>query len=567
MPGFNALVRGSALTRRRLAALLGATTALAGLPRPGVAADPGDRVRKLVLLSAPQSSDPQEFQAASLIAAIWKQLGLELEVRPMPRQQLSDLVWNQREKWDMTMWRMIGRPERSDPDELVSSLFNSQLVATGYDFIGYVNAGYDKVAEAQRQELDRDKRQILVREAQDLINHDQPYIFLVFPKNNYGFLNTVWKPESFVEQGGIGIRCFWSFLAAEPVGETKDMIVNSSESLVALNPLYIGGAVDSWAAELVWDRLMRIGPDGTATPWSAEKAEWRDNTTLDVTLRPGQMWHDGQPVTVDDVVFSFQAPAGTMAPMYKPFVTNIADVSALDDKVVRFKLKAPNAGFLVTSLGKVNLTPKHIWEPLLKDLAAKGQTAEQYQEPAPIGSGPFRLARFNLSEEVVLEGNTKHWRAPKMSRWIMRVVTNNDAALGMLRRGELNFLADYRGDPRLLLDLAKQDPSVSVVSTTDMGFRFLAPNERRPPFNDPQFRRALSAATNRPMLAAAAWQGFAVPANSMIAPSLSFWAKPGIDNVKFDISEAKKILADAGYSVVDGHLHYPPGMKETISGS
>jgi peptide/nickel transport system substrate-binding protein len=95
----------------------------------------------------------------------------------------------------------------------------------------------------------------------------------------------------------------------------------------------------------------------------------------------------------------------------------------------------------------------------------------------------------------------------------------------------------------------------------------VAPNGRRPPFNDVAFRRALSLATNRQLLAAAAWNGFAIPANSMVAPSLKFWAKPGIDNLKVDMTEAKKLLADAGYTVVDGHLHYPPGVKETLAGS
>jgi peptide/nickel transport system substrate-binding protein len=198
---------------------------------------------------------------------------------------------------------------------------------------------------------------------------------------------------------------------------------------------------------------------------------------------------------------------------------------------------------------------------------AKGQSAEQYQEPKPIGSGPFRMVSFNLQDQVVLEANEKHWAAPKMARWILRVVTNNDAALGMLQRGEINFLTDYRGDPKVLVDMAKQDAAIQVVSTTDMGFRFLAPNGRRPPFNDPTFRRALSSATNRQMLAAAAWNGFAIPANSMVAPSLTFWAKPGINDLKVDMGEAKKLLTDAGYTVVDGHLHYPPGVKETLTGS
>jgi peptide/nickel transport system substrate-binding protein len=551
------------VSRRVFLAGVGAASVL-----PVAAADPGDRVRKLVMLSAPQSSDPQEFQAAQLLAQAWRQLGLEIEVRPLPRPQLADIVWNQRDKWDMSMWRMVGRPERSDPDELVYSLFHSSTVNGGYDFVTYINKDYDRAAEAEREEIDPQKRQAYMYQAQDIVNRDQPYIFLVYPKNVFAYSSKVWKPATMVEQSGIGIRCFWTFIHAEPAGAQTDMIVNAAEALVALNPLYIGGAVDSWMTELVWDRLMRVGPDGLPIPWSAQTVEWANPTTLDVTLRPGQTWHDGEPLTVEDVVFSLQAPAnGNFSPMYKPFVANIAEVAATGDNTVRIRLKTPNAGFLTASLAKLNLVPKHIWGPLMASQMAKGQTAEQYQEQKPIGSGPFRMVSFNLQDQVVLAANDKHWAAPKMARWILRVVTNNDAALGMLQRGEINFLADYRGDPKVLADLAKQDPSIQVVATTDMGFRFLAPNGRRPPFNDPAFRRALSSATNRQLLAAAAWNGFAIPANSMVAPSLKFWARPGINDLKVDMSEAKKELTDAGYTLVDGHLHYPPGVKETLAGS
>src|SRR5207302_8696440 len=157
-----------------------------------------------------------------------------------------------------------------------------------------------------------------------------PYTFLVNPKSIYAFNNQVWDPATIVEQKGIGIKNFWTFDGAAPKGAQKDMVLNAQDPVQAINPLYISGKVDSWITELIWDRLVRIGPDGLPRPWAAGAYKWLTPTTIDVTLRPGMRWHDGTPVTADDVIFSFTAPKGGKVPMYRPFVANIADIKKLN---------------------------------------------------------------------------------------------------------------------------------------------------------------------------------------------------------------------------------------------
>ncbi len=530
-----------------------------------VALAQGGPVRQLTLLTRPQAAAPQEFQSAQLVAQEWQKLGLDVKVQAMPWEQLADRVWYDRNNWDMTAWQMVGRPERGDPDEILFNLFHSSTAESGYNFIGYDNAQYDQVAEAQRQETDRDARQQLVYQAQSILNQTQPYLFMVYPKSTYAFRSDVWNPDTVVEQSGIGIKNFWTFVGAEPVSDQKDMILDSADVVQSINPLYISGAVDSWLTELIWDRLLRVGPDGLPQPWAAESFEWKSDTVIDVTLRSGMTWHDGQPVTVDDVVFSFNAPMGEEAPMYKPFVSNIANVEAIDDSTVEFTLQQPSAAFLMTTLAKVNIIPKHVWEPILSDLSAKGENAETYQEAMPIGSGPFKFVSWRASEEVVLEANTDHFSAPKMNRWILRIVPNAEAALGMLRRGEINFLSDYAGDPKVLEQTAAGAP-IQVVSSTDIGFRFIGFNERRVPFGDAAFRRALSLSINRNLIAQAAYNGFAVPADSPVSVALAFWHDPATDELTTGTDVAKKILEDAGYTWDNkGALHYPEGVSDPLA--
>ena len=148
---------------------------------PVLAQASGDQIRKIVLISWPQGANPQAYQASQLIAQNWRQLGLEVEVRSMPWPQHIQTVWNERDKWDTTMWRMVGRPERSDPDEVVFNNYHSTTAATGFNFLGYLNPEYDKVAEEQRQSTDPAKRKALVLQAQRLLDRDQPQMFLVHP--------------------------------------------------------------------------------------------------------------------------------------------------------------------------------------------------------------------------------------------------------------------------------------------------------------------------------------------------------------------------------------------------
>lgn len=530
------------------------------------AASAQDPIRKIELLSRPQAAQPAEFQAMQLIAQEWRNLGLDVEVNVMPWSQMADAVWYNRDDWDVTAWQMTGRPERSDPDEIMFNLFHSSTAEQGYNFIGYQNPEYDKVVEEQRITVDPEKRQALVFEAQEILATDQPNMMLVHPQQAFAFDKTVFDPATVVDQSGIGIRSYWTWLGLAPTGDQKDIIVNSSDNVIAINPLYISGVTDNWLTELIYDRLFRVGPDGLPQPWAAASYEWRDETTIAVTLRDGMTFHDGEPVTAEDVKFSYEATTGGEAPMYEPFGSNISAVEIEGDDTIVFSLGTPSASFLTSSLAKINIIPQHVWEPILTDLSTKDENAESYQEDMPIGSGAYKFVRWLPNEEVVLEANGEHFNAPEAERFILRLVPNAEAALGMLRSGEINFLTDFQGDPQVLVDAAEQDGDLEVVSTVDIGFRYVAFNMRRPPFDDPAFRRALSAAVDRRLIVNAAFKKFAVPSNSVVSPALEYWHAPQVvEDFEAGSDVARSILEEAGYGGIGENLTYPEGQSETLA--
>ena len=522
-------------------------------------------VRELVLVTWPQAQNPQQYESARIAAEGMRQLGLKVTVRTMPWEQLADYVWEERQKWDMTTWQMVGRPERSDPDEILVNLFSSSTAKDGYNFVGFIDPKYDGLAQAQRSATDPAARKQLVDQAQQVLADAQPYTFLVNPKSLYAYDNQVWDPHTIVEQKGIGIKNFWTFVQAAPKGAQKDMVLNALDPILAINPLYISGKVDSWITELIWDRLVRIGPDGLPRPWAASAYTWVNPTTIDVTLRPGMRFHDGTPVTLDDVIFSFMAPKGDKVPMYKPFVANIADIKKVNATTLRFVLAKPQAAFLTSTLGKLNIVPQHAWGPMLQSLEGKKDNAQFLQEKAPVGSGPFRFVSWTRGQEVVLEANPQYWAAPKMHRWILRTVSNVEASLGGLRNGEINFLSDYLGDPMVLNRLSRQDPRITVVASTDIGFQFIAYNERRPPFNDVNLRRALTMAIDRTMIRLVAFKGYGEMSDSPVSKALEYWHAGRLPQYSRDVQAARDLLKKAGYEWDgQGRLMYPASQSETL---
>ncbi|RMF78520.1 MAG: twin-arginine translocation pathway signal protein [Chloroflexi bacterium] len=521
--------------------------------------EPGQPVVPITLLSDVQAADPIEFETTRLLAENMRQLGFEVEHLAQPRDVYLNFVWFNRMDWQMTAWRMVGRPERIDPDEFTFNLFHSSTAESGFNFVGYNNPEYDAIAEAQRVELDVNARRDLIFQAQEIIAEDVPYVFIAHPSLPQLVRTDIWDASTIVDQQGIGLENFWTWTGLTPLGDQRTIIAPAPSNLNAINPLFISGGDDSRITELVWDRLMRIGPDGLPQPWAAEEVTREDDLNVLVRIREGMTWHDGEPVTVEDVKFSFEAPQTGESPMYEPFVSNIADIQIVDDQTVRFVLKEPSATFEIATLSKLNLIPKHIWEPLIEELLTSEDNAESIQEDIPIGSGPYRIVDFDLTEQIILEANPDHFSPPKADGLVLRIIPNAESQLGQIQTGEINFLRNFQGDSEVLVELAESDPNIELFSSPSLGFRFFAFNERVDPFDDPALRRAIAYITPREPIINNIFKGFAVPADSFVSTAIEFWHNPNLPQYEFDFDRAREILAEAGYTWDEnGRLIAPP---------
>ena len=422
---------------RKLVSLIVLTMMLLVIAIPATSQTAGEMVPAIIVHSVTQAERPIEYETTRLVVENMRELGLEVEHRAIPWAQLIDEIWYSRVEgegraerpFQMTYWRMVGRPERSDPDEFTYNLFHSSVRDGGYNFIGYNNETYDALAEAQRVEVgDKETRLDIICEAQQVIRNDMVNAYFVHPLTPQVVNTDTFNADSVVTQAGIGVHNFWTWIGIDPTGDDKTLVTSTTSFLNSFNPLEIAGDAPSRVTEMTWDRLMRINPIGVAEPWAAESVVWEDPLNVVVTLRAGMKWHDGEDVQSDDAAYSFEAAlAGTTqvdedgneefrpeAPDYHPFARNVANIEIIDDLSLRFTLNTPSAAFETSSLAKLNLIPKHVWEPIINDLLERDDAdADSIQEEIPIGSGPFKYTAFDVNEFVLLEAFDDHWARPE----------------------------------------------------------------------------------------------------------------------------------------------------------
>jgi peptide/nickel transport system substrate-binding protein len=296
----------------------------------------------------------------------------------------------------------------------------------------------------------------------------------------------------------------------------------------------------------ITDSLVRYDSDLRFAPKLAESWERsEDGRTVLFHLRRDARWHDGRPVTADDVVFTVRKvldPA-TEARTYLPEFEGLETVEAVDAHTVRAVYEVAYADYLEAWL--VPIIPKHIAE---KDEDILTGAYAQH----PVGCGPFRFVRHVPGEEIVLEANPDyHGGSPKLDRLVFRIIGDERTSYQALLTDELDILAvtpdfwrEAASDPRAA-DLER------FVFRRLVAWYVAWNNAGNPFFGDPRVRRAMVHALDRGTFIDEVLGGAGVVAVTTYAP-VSPWADPGLEPWSFDTDEASRLLAESGWSDTDG---------------
>lgn len=531
------------------AAALGATAAT-GM---GYAQQAGAPVEKRSILTSTAQYDPARPEIARLIAQSCKSLGWDVEANPLDYNQGIQRVFMEQD-FDMFLVIFTGTPQRIDPDFFIRSLHHgAEDKRGGFNSGAYHSARLDALATAQSRLMDPEDRRKAVFEAQDLIFQEQPNTVLAYTQITMAHRSD--KVQGLVPQLGEGIGGFWSDINMQVAGDGYSRS-GATADVKHLNPLAVVDQNEFLELSVIYDRLFRIDANGKPVPWAATGMKMVDKNTMEVTIRPGMRWHDGKPVTAEDVKFSLDYHKKWKAPFYLPALSNVLEVEVPAANTVRIRLETPSAPFVSTVLAGMYIIPKHVWEQIPEKAGIDDPL--KFPNEKPVGSGPFRLDHWRRGSELKLSAFREHFNPPKCAGIIRIVYGSHDALAAAIEKGECDRSRYILS--AALVDRLKKAKNVVARGYDSHGLYHLTYNHKIRPFNDPAFRQALNHVMPRKMISDLVLLGYASPGSSIISPANKFWHNAGVKAAAEDVKKARDILAKAGYGWnAQGKLLHPRG--------
>jgi peptide/nickel transport system substrate-binding protein len=324
-----------------------------------------------------------------------------------------------------------------------------------------------------------------------------------------------------------------------------------------------GGLNPITNSSLTTDHVMKFGlftpliqydENLEPTPHLAESWEMHGDTAVTFTLRDDVRWHDGQPVTAEDVKFTFDMAKDpeTASLLASAYLAPVASAQVVDARTITFRFEYPHAQAL----------EDFWWPPVPRHLLEGVSATEMANAPfnrRPVGSGPFRFVEWRSNERIVLEANPDYPEGlggpPAAGRVVFRVIPEAATRLTELLTGGIHIQLNVEPDQ---VQRVEQTGGVEVHSAPGTTLFYIGWNNARPPFDDARVRRAMTLAIDRQEIMDALLRGHARPATSTVPPWHPF--APRIDPLPYDPDQAARLLDEAGWQV------RPDGTRQNAQG-
>lgn len=334
-------------------------------------------------------------------------------------------------------------------------------------------------------------------------------------------------------------------------GSSDELVVAMTKYENTLTPFtYVTGTPGFDVMRFLYDSLFTIDANNEAVPWMVEDEYTvnEDFTEFTVTLKDGQRWHDGEPVTAEDVKFTFDYVRTQSTGRWITIASAVKEI-AVSGNEITFTLAEPNPSFIRDGLADMRIIAKHKY-----DGVEDGTTVDN------MGSGPYRLAEYVTGEYYTLEAVDDYFRGtPTVKTIRMPIVTDSSVTQQMLLSGEI---AAFTGTitPEVV-DTFEAAEDVELLQSEGFASTLLLFNCERAPFDNAKFRTALSQAINLDELVEQVYLGMAEKGTAgHVKEGLAEYVA-GLDYV-YDVDGANALLDELGYTERDGD-----GMRLALDGA
>ncbi len=337
-----------------------------------------------------------------------------------------------------------------------------------------------------------------------------------------------------------------------PTGRLSELRVALPSMPPQLDPQRAWWLVMQRVYGMVYNQLIRRdwSKNGELVPGLARSWERIDETTIEVVLRDDVVFHDGSPLTAEDVAFTFQRTLQGDKELGATGRFPIAEIEVLDRQRLRFVTETPDGAFeLRLTKHEASIVPKAYFE----------RVGPQRFQREPVGTGPYRVVEFVPDQRIVLEANEQYFEGrPAADRVVVVAIPEVGTRVAALLNGEIDILVDLPPDQ---VAVVEQTGRFRVDSFSPLNANYLIVNGLKPPTDKVEIRQALSLALDRRAIVEQLFGGHGlVPGSVQSIFDPLYVERPPL---AYDPERARQLLTQAGYSgeeitfLFDSPSYYP----------
>ncbi|WP_409254057.1 ABC transporter substrate-binding protein [Bacillus sp. SCS-153A] len=340
---------------------------------------------------------------------------------------------------------------------------------------------------------------------------------------------------------------------AEP--QTKSLKVGIAKDESGLNPYtYVTGYPGLDLVNLLYDNLFVLDENNQPQPWLVKEYQVsEDGLTYDFTLHEDIKWHDGEPLTAEDVKFTMEYFIEHPKSRFTNPLKSIVSIEQPDETTLTLTLSERDPNFMIQPLSDLPILPKHIWS----------QINNPDEEMNAVGSGPYTLEEHKSSQYYKMKAFKEYFKGePPIEEIVFPIIEDSTAMLNALQAGEIDAMSSSISPE--LVEQFSTNSSLKVVRGPGYSTTLFQINAEKYPMTESAFRQAVNYAVDKQNLVETLLLGYGeVGSPGFIHPSSTFYNS----NVKpvYDPEKAKQILEEAGFKDLDGDGFREDPKGEKIS--